>query len=241
MDINEKLSSMESTINFKAPNQTVEQQVEVNDKMPEEEKISTENENCKATEHNESENKLTIKDMSYGQVVEGAKKANLVSTAEDKNFVAELSDKNKDVLKASIDLEKEKVEAEKMQIQLEQEKLATEKEQNLNERLKQRFGSKLDTQEYHYKSLQPILETFGIKRAMNIWVMWTIAIIGCLSLIYPIKLLFIATFGNLIAGASADNRKGFAKGCLWTAVAILGIALVSLLIFGVVKLGLYIF
>lgn len=35
MDINEKLSNMESTINFKAQNQAVEQQVEVNDKIPE--------------------------------------------------------------------------------------------------------------------------------------------------------------------------------------------------------------
>ncbi len=190
---------------------------------------------------NNDENPVTISDMSYLQVTEMAKKSNLIATAKDKTFIEELSDKNKDVLKSSSDLEREKVEAEKLQIKLEQEKIATEKEKSLNERLKGKFGSKLDEQEYHFKSLKPILETFGIKQAMNIYVMWTISIIGCITLIYPIKLLFCAIFGNLIAGASSENRKGFAKGCLWTAISILGIALTTLIIFGIVKLGQYLF
>jgi len=187
------------------------------------------------------ENALAVHDMDYVSVVEEAKKVNLVSTANDKDFVGELSEKNKDVLKASIDLEREKVEKARQEMVLEQEKINNEKEQALNERLKGRYGAKLDAQEYHYKSLQPILETFWIKKPMNVWVMWVIAVLGCISLIYPIKLLFCATFGNLIAGATGDSRKGFAKGCLWTAIAILGLAITAIVIFGIVKLGIRLF
>lgn len=183
----------------------------------------------------------TIKDMSYGEVTEMAKKSNLVATAKDENFVAELSEKNKDVLSASIELEKAKVEIENLKILLEQERIQTEKEKNLNERLKDKYGSKLDRQAYYYASLKPILETVWIKEPMNVILMWVIATLVCLSGIYPLKLLFCATFGNLIAGASSDKRKGFAKGCLWSAVAVLGLSLTALLIYGVVKLGLYLF
>jgi hypothetical protein len=179
----------------------------------------------------------TISDMSYGQVTEFAKKSNLVSTAKDQNFVAELSEMNKDVLKESIALEKERVEADKLRIKLEQEKLETEKEKNLNERLREQFGAKLDAQAYHYKSLQPILETVGMKKPMNIILMWIIAVFVCIIPIYPIKLLVCATIGQLIAGANNESRKGFAKGVLWTSVVIIGIALMAVVIFGVVKLG----
>lgn len=184
---------------------------------------------------------LSLTDMSYNEITEMAKKSNLMATSNDKDFVGELSDKNKDVLKASIDLEREKVEAEKQKILLEQEKIAKEKEENLNERLKGKFGAKLDAQEYYYKSLKPILETLGVKNPMNVILMWIIAVAGIIIPIYPLKLLFCATFGNLLAGASSENRKGFAKGCMWTAIAILGISLTALLVFGMVKLGTYLF
>lgn len=195
----------------------------------------------KQKEEENKETALTLHDMDYTQVVEDAKKANLMSTANDKDFVGELSEKNKDVLKASIDLEREKLETIKQETSLMQEKINNEREQALIERLKGRYGAKLDAQEYHYKSLQPILETFWIKKPMNVWVMWVIAIIGCITGIYPIKLLFCATFGNLIAGATGESRKGFAKGCMWTAIAILGLAITSLVIFGIVKLAMYLF
>lgn len=198
--------------------------------------------------HIEEENKestpkqdLTISEMSYNEVTEMAKKANLMATSNDKDFVGELSEKNKDVLKSSIDLEREKVEAEKQRILLEQEKIAKEKEENLNERLKGKFGAKLDAQEYHFKSLKPILETVGVKNPMNVILMWIIAVSCFIIPIYPLKLLFCATFGNLLAGASSENRKGFAKGCMWTAIAILGISMTALLVFGMVKLGTYLF
>jgi hypothetical protein len=184
---------------------------------------------------------LTLATMTYNEVTEMAKKANLMATSSDKDFVGELSEKNKDVLKSSIDLEREKVEAEKQRILLEQEKIAKEKEENLNERLKGKFGAKLDAQEYYYKSLQPILETVGVKKPMNVWLMWIIAVMSIVIPIYPTKLLFCATFGNLLAGASSENRKGFAKGCMWTAIAILGISMTALLVFGMVKLGTYLF
>lgn len=185
---------------------------------------------------------LAVSEMTYNEVTEMAKKTNLLATSKDKDFVGELSEKNKDVLKASIDLEREKVEKEKQRILLEQEKIAKEKEENLNERLKGRFGSKLDAQEYHYKSLKPILETVGMKTPMNVILMWLIAVFVTIVIpIYPIKLLVCATFGSLLAGASAENRKGFAKGCMWTAIAILGIALTALIVFGMVKLGTYLF
>lgn len=184
---------------------------------------------------------VAVSEMTYDEVTEMAKKTNLLATSNDKDFVGELSNKNKDVLKASIDLEREKVEAEKQKILLEQERIAKEKEENLNERLKGKFGAKLDAQEYYYKSLQPILETVGIKKPMIVWLMWVLAISAIIIPIYPIKLLFCATFGNLLAGANAENRKGFAKGCMWTAIAILGIALTALIVFGMVKLGTYLF
>lgn len=184
---------------------------------------------------------VTVSEMTYNEVTEMAKKTNLLATSEDEDFVGELSDKNKDVLKASIDLERERVEAEKQRILLEQEQIANEKEKNLNERLKGKFGAKLDAQEYYYKSLQPILETVGVKKPMIVWLMWVIAIGAIIIPIYPIKLLFCATFGNLLAGASSENRKGFAKGCMWTAIAILGMSLTALLVFGVIKLGTYLF
>ena len=234
MELDDKLAELENMVENKA----VENEEVKNEEILEESEETQHSQNNEATQPN---NAVTIKDMSFEQVTEMAKKSNLVSTANDKNFVAELSDKNKDVLKASIDLEREKVEAEKQKIKLEQEKLETEKEKNLNERLKDRFGSKLDAQEYHYKSLKPILETVGVKAPMNVYFMWIIAILSCLLLIYPIKLLFCATFGNLLAGASAENRKGFAKGCMWTAIAILGMAFIALLIFGIVKLGVWLF
>lgn len=194
-------------------------------------------------ENNESTPKqdLTISEMSYSEVTEMAKKANLMATSNDKDFVGELREKNKDVLKSSIDLEREKVEAEKQRILLEQEKIAKEKEENLNERLKGKFGAKLDAQEYHFKSLKPILETVGVRNPMNVILMWIIAVSCFIIPIYPLKLLFCATFGNLLAGASSENRKGFAKGCMWTAIAILGISMTALLVFGMVKLGTYLF
>ena len=42
---------------------------------------------------------LTVSEMTYNEVTEMAKKANLMATSNDKDFVGELSDKNKDVLK----------------------------------------------------------------------------------------------------------------------------------------------
>ena len=195
----------------------------------------------KLEENNDKNKVATIKDMTYNEVAEFAKKSNLIATGQDKNFVAELSEKNKDVLSASIELEKAKVEIENLKILLEQERIQTEKEKNLNERLKDKYGSKLDRQAYYYASLKPILETVWIKEPMNVILMWVIATLVCLSGIYPLKLLFCATFGNLIAGASSDKRKGFAKGCLWSAVAVLGLSLTALLIYGVIKLGLYLF
>lgn len=194
-------------------------------------------------ENNESTPRqdLVLSEMSYNEVTEMAKKANLMATSNDKDFVGELSEKNKDVLKSSIDLEREKVEAEKQRILLEQEKIAKEKEENLNERLKGKFGAKLDAQEYHFKSLKPILETVGVRNPMNVILMWIIAVSCFIIPIYPLKLLFCATFGNLLAGASSENRKGFAKGCMWTAIAILGISMTALLVFGMVKLGTYLF
>lgn len=234
MEIDDKLAELETMVENKA---IESEEVKVEEIL---ENVEETQDNAN-NEPKQPNNALAIKDMSFNDVTEMAKKSNLVATANDKNFVAELSEQNKDVLKASIALEREKVEAENLRIKLEQEKLATEKEKNLNERLKDRFGSKLDAQEYHYKSLQPILETFGIKKPMNVYVMWIIAVLGCITLLYPIKLLFCATFGNLIAGASSENRKGFAKGCMWTAIAILGVAFIALIIFGITKLGLYLF
>ena len=208
----------------------------------EQENSKQQNESLKEEEPEETpKQELTVKEMTYNEVTEMAKKTNLLATSEDKDFVGELSDKNKDVLKASIDLERERVEAEKQKILLEQERIAKEKEENLNERLKGKFGARLDAQEFYYKSLQPILETVGVKKPMNVGLMWIIAIASCLIPIYPLKLLFCATFGNLLAGASSENRKGFAKGCMWTAIAILGISLTALLVFGMVKLGTYLF
>lgn len=206
--------------------------------------IIKDNENNENTGNFEPKNDINvpaIAEMSYNEVQEMAKKANLVSTSNDKNFVAELSEQNKDVLKESINLEKERLALKNKEIELEKEKLETEKEKNSNERLKERFGSKLDAQEYHYKSLKPILETVGVKNPMNVVLMWIIAVASCIIPIYPLKLLFCATFGNLIAGASNENRKGFAKGCLWTAVAILGIAFIAIIIFGITKLGMFLF
>ena len=216
-----------------------ELQKELAEKKMQEEQSQKESENFDTEEQPKQE--VTIADMSYNEVTEMAKKANLVATSKDKDFVGELSDKNKDVLKASIDLEREKVEAEKQRILLEQDKIAKEKEENLKERLKERYGAKLDAQEYHFKSLQPILETVGVKKPMNVYLMWIIAVMSIIIPIYPIKLLTIATFGNLIAGASSENRKGFAKGCIWTAIAVLGVCLTILLIFGMVKVGTFIF
>lgn len=206
-----------------------------------EQEQSTQHESPNEEEKETPQQELTLSQMSYNEVTEMAKKANLMATSNDKDFVGELSEKNKDVLKSSIDLEREKVEAEKQRILLEQEKIAKEKEENLNERLKGKFGAKLDAQEYYYKSLQPILETVGVKKPMNVWLMWIIAVMSILIPIYPTKLLFCATFGNLLAGASSENRKGFAKGCMWTAIAILGISMTALLVFGMVKLGTYLF
>ena len=207
-----------------------------------EQEQATQSESPIEEEHKETpKQEVALSEMSYNEVTEMAKKANLMATSKDKDFVGELSDKNKDVLKASIDLEREKVEAEKQMILLEQAKIEKEKEANLNERLKGKFGAKLDAQEYHYKSLQPILETVGVKKPMNVYFMWIIAVLSCIIPIYPIKLLICATFGNLLAGASSENRKGFAKGCMWTAIAILGISLTALLVFGMVKLGTYLF
>ena len=206
-----------------------------------EQEQSTQHESPNEEEKETPQQELVLSQMSYNEVTEMAKKANLMATSNDKDFVGELREKNKDVLKSSIDLEREKVEAEKQRILLEQEKIAKEKEENLNERLKGKFGAKLDAQEYYYKSLQPILETVGVKKPMNVWLMWIIAVMSILIPIYPTKLLFCATFGNLLAGASSENRKGFAKGCMWTAIAILGISMTALLVFGMVKLGTYLF
>lgn len=184
---------------------------------------------------------MSIKDMSYGQVTEAAKKSNLVATANDKNFVAELSEMNKDVLKESIALEKERIALKNKELELEKAKLDTEKEKATNERLREGFGSKIDAQEYHYKSLKPILETVGIKTPMNIIFMWVIAVAINIIPIYPIKLLVCATIGQLIAGANNESRKGFAKGVLWTSVVLIGIALMVVVGFGVVKLGSWLF
>lgn len=199
------------------------------------------NENPIEEEKGTPQQELSVVGMTYNEVTEMAKKTNLLATSEDKDFVGELSDKNKDVLKESINLELEKVKAEQEKIKLEQEKIAKEKEDNLNERLKSKFGAKLDAQEYYYKSLKPILETVGVKTPMNVWLMWIIAVSCFIIPIYPLKLFFCATFGNLLAGASSENRKGFAKGCMWTAIAILGISLTALLVFGMVKLGTHLF
>ena len=201
----------------------------------------SQNESKEFDNEEQPKQEITIADMTYNDVTEMAKKANLMATSKDKDFVGELSDKNKDVLKASIDLEREKVEAEKQKILLEQDRIAKEKEENLKERLKERYGARLDAQEYHFKSLQPILETVGVKKPMNIYLMWIIAVACLIIPIYPTKLLVCATFGNLLAGASSENRKGFAKGCIWTAIAVLGVSLTILLIFVMVKLGTYIF
>lgn len=200
-----------------------------------------ETETANEQENGKGSQLATLQDMTYEQTRENIKKVALVSTGKDENYVTELHDQSKDVLSESIALEKIKVEKEKQEIELEREKLATEKEKELNDRLKAKYGAKLDQQDYHFKSLQPILETFWIKKPMNIYVMWTIAILGCLTLIYPLKLLFSATFGNLIVGATSDSRKGLAKGAMWTTVAILGFAITAILIFGIVKLGLHLF
>lgn len=206
-----------------------------------EQENSTQSESPIEEPQENSETSLVLTEMTYNEVTEMAKKTNLMATSKDKDFVGELSNKNKDVLKASIDLEREKVEAEKQKILLEQERVAKEKEENLNARLKGKFGAKLDAQEYYYKSLKPILETVGVKSPMNVILMWIIAVGAIIIPIYPLKLLFCATFGNLLAGASSENRKGFAKGCMWTAIAILGISMTALLVFGMVKLGTYLF
>lgn len=234
MELDDKLAELEKM----AQNQAVESEEIKNEEILEESEETQHSQNNEATEPNKA---ITIKDLSYEQTAEMAKKANLVATANDKNFVAELSEQNKDVLKASITLEREKLVLKEKELQLEKEKIETEKEKNLNERLKDGFGAKLDAQEYHYKSLKPILETVGVKSPMNVYFMWIIAVLSCVFLIYPIKLLFCATFGNLLAGASSENRKGFAKGCMWTAIAILGIAFISLIIFGIIKLGMFLF
>lgn len=210
--------------------------MDLDEKLAElEEKVEEEKQATQDTMTSENAITKSLGDMSYEETKENIKKVALVATGQDQNYVEELHEQSKDVLTGSIALEKAKVERETQEIILEQEKIATEKERELNERLKAKYGAKLDQQEYHYKSLKPILETFWIKSPMNIYVMWTIAILGCLTLIYPAKLLISATFGNLIAGANSEHRKGLAKGCIWTMVAILGAALVALMGIGVYK------
>lgn len=235
MEIDDKLAELENMVK----NQAVESEEIKTEEILEESQETQHSQNNEATEPNKA---VTIKDMSFEQVTEMAKKSNLVSTANDKNFVAELSEQNKDVLKASITLEREKLVLKEKELQLEKERIETEKEKSVNERLRDGFGSKLDAQEYHYKSLKPVLESIGMKTPMNIFWMWTLAIVFTLVIpVYPIKLMFCATFGNLIAGASADNRKGFAKGCMWTAVAILGLAFICVIVFGIVKFAEFLF
>lgn len=210
----------------------------IDEKLAELEKsLPVETQEPEPTPEPEAPNLKSLQDMTYEETKENIKKAALVSTGKDKNYVAELHEQSKDVLTGSIELERARVEKEKQEILLEHEKLTTQKEKELNERLREKFGAKLDRQEYHYKSLKPILETFGIKNPMNIYVMWIIAILGCVTGIYPLKLLFCATFGNLIAGANSDSRKGFAKGCMWTLVAVLGIGIIVLVGFALVKIG----
>lgn len=195
--------------------------------------------NAESEEKQEATEPITkpLQDMTYEETKENIKKVVLISTGKDKNYVEELHGQSKEVLTGSIELEKAKVEKEKAAILLQQEQIATQKEKELNDRLKAKYGAKLDQQEYHFKSLQPILETFWIKKPMNIYVMWIIAIVGCITLIYPTKLLICATFGNLIAGANSESRKGLAKGCIWTMIAILGLALLVIVGLGIYKVA----
>lgn len=229
MNIDERIAELENSINNST---SVEQEQEPNE---------TRRDNAFLPDSFNKDGLISLQNMTYDEAKENIKKSTLVSTGEDEHYVSQLQEQSKGVLTESIALEREKVEMQKLQILLEQEKLATQKEKELNDRLKAKYGANLDKQEYHYKSLQPILETFWIKKPMNVYVMWAIAILGCLTLIYPLKLLFSATFGNLIAGATSESRKGLAKGAMWTTVAILGFAFTAILIFGIVKLGIFLF
>lgn len=125
----------------------------------------------------------------------------------------------------------EKAKAEKEKAITEKEKIRIDKELALATQRANKWDNREKRRLYHYNGVKPIMEFVNIDKPMNLPFLYLMTVILFIPFLFD-KLLK-ATFGNLIAGATNDDRPKAVKGVLWTAF---GIAAVFLLALGILLL-----
>lgn len=135
---------------------------------------------------------------TFEQGIDFIKLRSLADAGNDENSRKENAQKSKEVIEAEIQLEKAKAEQRIAQVELEKLKLSIQEKKFESERFKNIYGDKLDEQEYVYRSLRPILETFWIHNPMNVIIMWIFAVLGFIP--FLVKKLIASTIGDFFKG-----------------------------------------
>lgn len=147
-------------------------------------------------------------------------KVNVLEEAQqnDEQFVETVKSNLKKAAVTATEVEQEKQEYEKQQVQAESEKLSRAQKQNEHKIKEDVWANRQKRRQYHFDGVKPIMSFVEIKEPMNLFVLYFLTVV----LIVPFLLakLWRGTIGALIAGGCDSNRPKFAKGFIWTLLAL---------------------
>lgn len=171
---------------------------------------------------------------SFTEAVDRAKVTTLEqAAANDRKFNEDFIGKIKEATLKLAEVEKEKATLEKQNIEYRQELLDTQQRLNEQEQAANLWENRQKRREYHFAGVQPIMEFVGIKKPMNLFLLYFLTFV--LVWFFLLDKLFKGTIGALIAGASDSDRPKAVKGFIWTVIGIVFIAVAALGIFLVLK------
>ncbi len=167
---------------------------------------------------------------SFTQAVDIAKVETLKGAAQtDEKFNKDFIEAIKDAALELANLEKEKAALEKQNIEYEQELLETQQKLNEQQQFTDLWENKQKRREYHYNGVQPIMEFVGIKKSMNVVLLYFLTFI--LIWFFLLDKVWKGTIGAMIAGASDSDRPKTVKGFIWTCLGIIFACSIALAVY----------
>lgn len=167
---------------------------------------------------------------AFTEVVDQAKIATITDVAAtDKRFVREFTDQITDAALVSAQVEQERQRLEKQAVEYEQELLETRQQLNKLEQQNTKWEKRQKRRQFFYDGVKPIMKFVDINEPMNIPLTLLFTIILCPF--FLLGKLGKATIGNLLSGATDDNRPKAVKNFIWTLLGLLVAVIVAAIAF----------
>lgn len=151
------------------------------------------------------------------------------ASKEDEKFVTTIKDNLKGAAVTHTEVEQEKASLTKQQVEFESDKLSAAQARVAHIAKEDKWENLRKKREYHYDGVKPIMQWIHVNSPMNLFFLYLVAVVTL-----PFFLLDIfckATIGNLLAGASNQDRSKAVKGFLWTLIAVISVFAILIIVY----------